>query len=158
MSVFKPSALALQAGAGHYAVLASRFNHHIVERLVAGCDAELRRLGVAHDRIETRWVPGAFELPLVAKTLAETGRYAAIVCLGCVIRGDTDHYVHVCEAAARGILEAGLATGGPIIFGVLTRAPQGPAVERCGGRHGNSGIDAAQAAVEMAALLANLNG
>ncbi len=101
-------------------------------------------------------MPGSFELPLAAQHLAASGRFAAVVCLGCIIRGDTDHYRYVCEAATQGILQAGLTTGVPVIFGVLTCDNETQALERCGGRHGHKGVDAAAAALEMASTLADL--
>ena len=98
-------------------------------------------------------MPGAFELPLMAKSLAKTGRYAAVICLGAVIRGDTDHYEYVCRAATDGILQAGMETGVPVIFGVLTCDSEELALARVGGIHGNKGADAALAAIEMSHLL-----
>src|ERR1043166_2755004 len=123
---------------GRFAIVAAKFNSEIVERLVAGAKDALRKHGVPEDAVDLAWVPGAFELPLVAKRLAHQTvlgkmqirsgessiptltKYAAVICLGAVIRGDTDHYDHVCRAAADGILQAGLETGVPVLFGVLT--------------------------------------
>ncbi len=135
-----------------FAIIAAKFNVEIVDKLLAGAVATLREHGVPDTAVEVVWVPGAFELPLVAKTLAATGNYAAVICLGAVIRGDTDHYDYVCQAATHGILQAGMETGVPIIFGVLTCDTEEQALERTGGAHGNKGADAAIAAIEMARL------
>jgi len=102
------------------------------------------------------WVPGAFEIPLVAKRLAASTKYAAVVCLGAVIRGDTDHYDYIAGEAARGVMEAGLAAGVPVIFGILTCATEEQALDRAGGKEGNKGYDAALAAIEMSDLLQKL--
>src|SRR3954466_1048320 len=104
---------------GRFVLVAARFNHFIVESLVAGALDGLRRHGVADDAIDLAWVPGSFEVPLVAQRLAGTRRYPALTCLGAVIRGDTGHYDHVAGAAASGVAAAGLSTGVPVIFGIL---------------------------------------
>lgn len=154
MSDFRPAAdRPLPPAPGRYGIVAARFNEHLVTRLVNGCLSELKRCGVLEHQIDVVWVPGSFELPLMAQHLAATGRFAAIVCLGCIIRGETDHYQFVCEAATQGILQAGLTTGVPVIFGVLTCDTEEQALERCGGQHGHKGIEAAAAALEMAATL-----
>ena len=103
-------------------------------------------------------VPGAFEIPLVAQKMAESGRYAAVICLGCIIRGDTDHYDHVAGAATNGILNAGLKSGVPVIFGVLTCDTLEQAIHRAGAKSGNKGFEAAVTAIEMANLMAVLSG
>jgi len=139
-----------------FAIVAARFNEEIVEKLLAGCLSRLAALGVSGDRIETDRVPGAFELPLAAQTLAQTKKFAAVVCLGAVIRGDTPHFDFVASQAASGIQQAALTTGVPIIFGVLTTDNLQQALDRSGGKHGHAGERAADAAVEMAALLANI--
>src|SRR5215472_5689863 len=105
---------------GRFAIVAARFNALVTESLLAGCRDALVRHGVAEDRIDVAWVPDSFEIPLVARKLAGSGLYAAVVCLGCVIRGETSHYDHVAGQAAAGVLQAGLAAGVPVIFGVLT--------------------------------------
>lgn len=135
-----------------YAIIAAKFNVEIVDKLLAGAVATLREQSVPDAAVEVLWVPGAFELPLTAKSLAATGDYAAVICLGAVIRGDTDHYDYVCQVAAHGILQAGMETGVPVIFGVLTCDTEEQALERTGGAHGNKGADAAIAAIEMAKL------
>jgi len=143
-----------QTPSGRFAVVAARYNAVIVDALFAGALDAFRRQGVGEDRLDVVQVPGSFELPLVAQELAKTGKYAAVVCLGCVIRGDTDHYEYVCRAAAEGILQAGLSTGVPVIFGVLTCETMDQAVDRAGGSAGNKGAEAALTAIEMAGLLA----
>src|SRR5207248_6716547 len=105
---------------GRFALVAARFNQFVVERLVEGARDAFRRHGVAEDAVDLAWVPGSFEIPLVAQRLAQSGKYAAVVCLGCVIRGDTDHYDHVAGEAAKGIGQVALKTGVPVVFGVLT--------------------------------------
>jgi 6,7-dimethyl-8-ribityllumazine synthase len=139
--------------AGRFAIVASRFNRLVTEALLAGCRDAFARHGVADDRIDVAWVPGSFEVPLVARTLAETGQYAAVVCLGCVIRGETGHYDHVAGQAAAGVLQAGLATGVPVIFGILTTETVEQALNRSGLKSGNKGADAALATIEMVNLL-----
>ena len=138
------------------AVVTARFNDFITERLQAGAIDCLKRHGVAEDAVDTVAVPGAFELPLAALTLAETGRYHAVICLGAVIRGDTTHYDYVCNEAAKGIAAAGLKTGIPVIFGVVTTENTEQAISRAGGKSGNKGWDAAMTALEMANLLPHI--
>ncbi len=141
---------------GRFALVAARFNSAIVEQLVAGALDGLKRHGVADDAIDLVRVPGSFEIPPVAKRLAGSGKYAAVICLGAVIRGDTDHYDHVAGAAASGVAQAALATGVPVIFGVLTCDTLEQALNRAGAKAGNKGFDAAVAAIEMVNLLRNL--
>jgi 6,7-dimethyl-8-ribityllumazine synthase len=141
---------------GRFVVVASKFNQDVVERLVAGAMDALLRNGIAEDAIDLAFVPGAFELPLIAQRLAGSKNYAAIICLGAVIRGDTDHYDYVCKAATDGILQAGLATGVPVLFGVLTCETDEQALDRAGGKAGNKGADVALAAIEMVNLLKQL--
>lgn len=136
-----------------FAIVAAEFNEVIVQRLLTGATDALKANGVTADAIETYRVPGAFELALTAQELARTGRFAAIICLGAVIRGDTDHYDFVCQAATQGILQAGLGTGVPVLFGVLTCDDEDQALQRAGGVHGNKGTDCALAALDMAKLL-----
>jgi 6,7-dimethyl-8-ribityllumazine synthase len=141
---------------GRFALVAARFNAIIVDALVAGALDGLKRHGVADDRIDLVHVPGAFEIPLVAQKLGESGRYAAVICLGAVIKGDTDHYDHVCGAATSGIAQAGLTSGIPVIFGVLTCDTLEQALNRAGGKAGNKGFEAAVTAIEMVNLLKKL--
>jgi 6,7-dimethyl-8-ribityllumazine synthase len=135
------------------AIAAARFNEDIVEKLLAGCRKRLAKLGVDSDRVEVHRVPGAFELPLAAQTLARTGRFAAVICMGAVIRGDTPHFDYVAGEAARGIAAVSRAESLPIIFGVLTTNDLQQAMDRCGGKHGNAGERAAEAAVEMICMM-----
>jgi 6,7-dimethyl-8-ribityllumazine synthase len=141
---------------GRFALVAARFNHFIVEHLVAGATDALKRHGVADDAIDLVWVPGSYEIPLIARRLAASGRYAALICLGAVIRGDTDHYDHVAGEAAKGIAQASLATGVPVVFGVLTCDTLEQAINRAGAKAGNKGFEAALTAVEMVNLLRRL--
>ncbi len=148
----------LTTPAGRFAVVASRFNGLVTESLLAGCRDALRRHGVADDQVDVAWVPGAFEIPLVARRLAAGGRYAAVIALGCVIRGATDHYDHVAGQVASGLMQAGLATGVPAIFGVLTTDTVEQALDRSGLKAGNKGADAALAAIEIVNLLGMMGG
>jgi 6,7-dimethyl-8-ribityllumazine synthase len=144
--------------AGRFAIVAARFNAVVVDPLVAGAVDALKRHGVADDRIDLVRVPGSFEIPPVAQQLAKSGKYAAVICLGCVIRGDTDHYDHVAGAATSGIATAALNSGVPVIFGVLTCDTLEQAVNRAGAKAGNKGFDAAVSAIEMVNLLKQLPG
>ncbi|QEH34337.1 6,7-dimethyl-8-ribityllumazine synthase [Aquisphaera giovannonii] len=141
---------------GRFAVVAARFNKLVTDALWAGCRDAFVRHGVAEDRLDLVWVPGSFEIPLVARRLAASGRYAAVVCLGCVIRGETGHYDHVAGQASAGVLQAGLATDVPVIFGILTTETVDQALDRAGLKAGNKGADAALAAIEMVNLLGRL--
>jgi 6,7-dimethyl-8-ribityllumazine synthase len=143
--------------AGRFALVAARFNGFVVDQLVAGATDALRRHGVAADRIDLVRVPGSYEIPLVAQKLGKSGKYAAVICLGCVIRGDTDHYDHVAGAATSGIAQAALASGVPVIFGVLTCDTLEQAVHRAGAKAGNKGFEAGVCAVEMVNLLSKLS-
>ncbi len=136
-------------------LIAGRFNELVVRQLVAGATDCLRRHGVADDDIELAWVPGAYELPLVARRLAETGRFDALVALGCVIRGQTAHFDYVAGQAA-GVGRVAQRSGIPVGFGVLTTEDAEQAADRAGGKLGNKGWDAALAAIETARLLSAL--
>jgi 6,7-dimethyl-8-ribityllumazine synthase len=138
------------------AIVASRFNEAIVERLVEGALECLAKHGVPDEYVSTVWVPGAFELPVTAKRIASSGEVDAVVCVGAVIRGDTPHFDYVAGEAARGITNASLETGVPITLGVLTTDTMEQAEERAGGRVGNKGFESALAAIEMANLFATL--
>jgi 6,7-dimethyl-8-ribityllumazine synthase len=135
-----------------FAIVASRFNGLITDRLLDGALDSLRRSGAADHDVRVVHVPGAFELPLAAKKLALSGEYDALIAIGCVIRGETTHYDYVCSETARGLLLAQMDTGVPIIFCVLTCETQKQAEERAGGAHGNKGYDSGLAAIEMARL------
>jgi len=139
-----------------FAVLVSRFNEFITNKLLGGAMDALNRHGVANDDIEIVWSPGSFEIPLLALKLASSGRYAAVICLGAVIRGGTDHYQYVASEVTKGIAQATLQTGVPCIFGVLTCDTIDQAIERAGTKAGNKGADAATAAIEMANLIDQL--
>ena len=141
---------------GRFAVVVARFNQSITSSLLDGCRDTLRRHGVGDDRVDVAWVPGALEIPLVAKTMADSNRYVSVICLGCVIRGETGHYDHVAGQTASGVLQAGLGSGIPVIFGVLTTDTVEQALNRSGLKAGNKGIDAALAALEMVNLMKTL--
>ena len=143
----------LVAGKDRFAIVASRFNEFIVSKLISGAEDTFVRHGVDTDDITLVWVPGAFELPLAAMKLAQSGKYSAIVCLGAVIRGSTSHYELVCSEAAKGIAQVGLKTGVPVTFGVVTTENIEQAIERAGTKAGNKGADAALTALELANLL-----
>ena len=146
----------LVACKGRFAIVASRFNEFIVSKLISGAEDTFVRHGVDTDDITLVWVPGAFELPLAAMKLAQSGKYSAIVCLGAVIRGSTSHYELVCSEAAKGITQVGLKTGVPVTFGVVTTENIEQAIERAGTKAGNKGADAALTALELANLMPQL--
>ena len=137
-------------------IVAARFNDLVVSRLIDGAEDALLRHGVLPAQISLAKVPGAFELPLVAKKMAESGKYDAVLCLGAVIRGSTTHYDYVCSEVSKGVAQVGLQTGVPTIFGVVTTENIEQAIERAGTKAGNKGADAAMAAMEMASLLGKL--
>jgi 6,7-dimethyl-8-ribityllumazine synthase len=146
-----------ESGAGlKIAVIVSRWNQFITRKLLEGTLSTLGECGVAHDDVTTAWVPGAFEVPLAAKWAAAGGRYDAIICLGCVIRGETSHYEYVAGAAAEGILRVSQDSSTPVIFGVLTVDSVDQALARAGGKEGHKGEEAARSAIEMATLRAKL--
>jgi 6,7-dimethyl-8-ribityllumazine synthase len=135
------------------AIVVARFNSIVTSYLLGGAEEALRRHGVSDSDVEIAHVPGSFEIPLVAKRLAQTGRYDAVICLGAVIRGETDHYDHVAGSVTSGVARVGLDTGVPTIFGVLTTDTVEQALNRSGLKAGNNGYEAAVAAIEMATLL-----
>lgn len=137
-------------------LVAGRFNDFVSTNLVAGTRARLTAMGVADDDIDLAWVAGAFEVPLAARAMAESGRYDAVVCLGAVIRGETPHFDYVAGEAASGIMRTGHDTGVPVVFGVLTTDTTEQAMERADVDRGDKGADCADAAVEMVRLLAAL--
>jgi 6,7-dimethyl-8-ribityllumazine synthase len=153
MRIHEPT---LGARGRRFAVVAGRFNRVVTEKLVDGAVAAFRQHGVSDDDLDVAWAPGAFELPLVARRLAQLGTFDAVVCVGAVIRGETAHFEHVAGQAARGIQQVGLDSGVPCIFGVLTTDTLEQALDRAGGKHGNKGWDAAVSAIEMANLLDQL--
>jgi 6,7-dimethyl-8-ribityllumazine synthase len=145
-----------QADGKKIGIVLARFNSFIAERLLEGALDTLLRHGVRDDDIEVARVPGAFEIPLVARKMAKSGRYDAVICLGAVIRGATPHFDFVANEAAKGIAQAGMESEVPIIFGVLTTDTIEQAIERAGSKAGNKGSDCAAAAIEMVNLLINL--
>ncbi len=147
-----------EGGGRHVAIVAARFNEVVTGKLVEGALAGLRTRGVADEDVDVAWVPGAFEIPVVAQRLAETGRYDAVICLGAVVRGETAHFELVANEAARGIAEVSRACDVPVIFEVLATEDLAQAEARAGGAHGNKGWEAAEAALEMVGLLGSLPG
>ncbi|MFV2049547.1 6,7-dimethyl-8-ribityllumazine synthase [Metabacillus sp. YM-086] len=139
------------------AIVVARFNEFITSKLLGGAEDGLKRHGVEESDITVAWVPGAFELPLVAKKLAESGKYDGVITLGTVIRGATTHYDYVCNEAAKGVSQASLSTGVPVVFGVLTTETIEQAIERAGTKAGNKGYEAAVTAIEMGNLLKSLD-
>ena len=134
-------------------IVAARFNEFITSRLLSGAVDGLTRHGVREEDIHTAWVPGAFEIPLIASRMAKSGKYDAVICLGAVIRGATTHYDYVCNEAAKGIAMVSLETGVPVMFGVLTTENIEQAIERAGSKAGNKGYDCAVGAIEMVNLI-----
>ena len=138
------------------AIVVARFNEFIGSKLVGGALDGLKRHGVAEDAIDLAWVPGAYEIPLVAQKMAASGKYDAVVTLGAVIKGATAHFDYVCSEVSKGVATASMSTGVPVIFGVLTTDTIEQAIERAGTKAGNKGYDCAVSAIEMANLLKNL--
>lgn len=147
-----------RTGSRRFAIVAARFNERITERLVDGARRAFAAAKIPAEDVELHWVPGSFELPQAAAHLAGTGAYAAIVCVGCVIRGETPHFEHVAREAASGIREVALATGVPAAFGLITALDEAQAWARAGGAVGNRGEEAAEAALEMAEFVAQVRG
>ena len=134
-------------------IVASRFNEFIVSKLIGGAEDALTRHGVDMDQVDLVWVPGAFEIPLAAQKMAQSGRYDAIICLGAVIKGSTSHYDYVCAEVSKGVASVALNAGMPVLFGVLTTDNIEQAIERAGTKAGNKGYDTACSAIEMANLM-----
>jgi 6,7-dimethyl-8-ribityllumazine synthase len=139
-----------------FGLVVSRFNEFLTKRLVEGAQDALLRHGVNQEDIEIAWVPGSFEIPLVAKKLAETKRFDAVICLGAVVRGGTPHFEYIAAEVTKGIAKVGLETGLPVIYGVLTADTLEQAIERAGTKMGNRGFDAAVEAIEMANLIKSI--
>lgn len=139
-------------------VVAARFNEFIVSKLLSGCEDTLLRHGVRGEDIDVAWVPGAFEIPITAARMAKSGRYDAVIALGAVIRGSTSHYDYVCSEVSKGVAAAGLDSGVPVLFGVLTTDNLEQAIERAGTKAGNKGAECAQGAIEMVNLFRALKG
>jgi len=136
-----------------FGVVISRFNEFITARLLEGAEDALLRHGVKESDIEVAWTPGSFEIPLVAKKMAQSGEYAAVICLGAVIRGGTPHFDYIANEVSKGIAAVGLETGMPVIYGVVTADTLEQAIERAGTKMGNAGFQAAMSAIEMANLI-----
>ena len=134
-------------------IVAARFNEFITSKLVAGAQDALRRHNVSEEDVDVAWVPGAFEIPLIASEMAKCGKYDAVICVGAVIRGDTTHYDYVCNEVSKGIAQVGLATGVPVLFGVITTENIEQAISRAGSKGGNKGYDCALSAIEMVNLM-----
>lgn len=143
----------LIGGSEKIAIVAARFNEFIVSKLISGAEDTLLRHGVAADNITLAWVPGAFEIPVLAQKLALSGKYDAVICLGAVIRGSTSHYDYVCSEVSKGVAQVGMQTGVPCLFGVLTTDNIEQAIERAGTKAGNKGADCALGALEMIDLM-----
>jgi 6,7-dimethyl-8-ribityllumazine synthase len=137
-------------------IVASRFNEFIVSKLIGGADDALRRHNVTDENVDLAWVPGAFEIPLVASKMAQSGKYDAVICLGAVIRGSTDHYEYVANEVTKGIAAVSLKTGVPVMFGVLTCDNLEQAIERAGSKVGNKGFEAAVSAIETINVIKSL--
>ena len=137
-------------------IVVSRFNEFLTSKLLGGAEDTLRRHGVADEDITVAWVPGAFELPFIAKKMAESKKYDAIIALGVVIRGSTSHYDYVCNEVAKGIAQASMSTGVPVTFSVVTTENIEQAIERAGTKAGNKGADGAMTAIELVNLLKNI--
>jgi 6,7-dimethyl-8-ribityllumazine synthase len=146
----------LQAGKGKYAIVVSRFNEFITSKLLGGAIDCLQRHGAADNQIEVVWVPGAIEITVAAKKAAASGKFTAVICLGAVIRGSTNHYDYVCQQVSRGVGQINYDTGVPTIFGVLTCDTIEQAIERAGTKAGNAGANAALSAMETADVLRQL--
>lgn len=140
-----------------FGLVLSRFNEFITKKLLEGAQDALLRHGVNEEDIETAWVPGSFEIPLVAKKLAETKRFDAVICLGTVIRGGTPHFEYIAAEVTKGIAKVGLETGLPIIYGIITADTLEQAIERAGTKEGNKGFDAAMSAIEMANIVKGIS-
>ncbi len=136
-----------------FCIIVARFNEFIGSKLLSGAKDELTRHGTKEENIDVIWVPGAFEIPIIAKRAAKSGKYNAIITLGAVIKGSTSHYDYVCAEVSKGVASVGLETGIPVIFGVLTCDNIEQAIERAGTKSGNKGADAAKSAIEMANLI-----
>ncbi len=139
-----------------FGIVVARFNEFITSKLLGGALDTIRRHGGNEDEVDVAWVPGAFEIPIAAKAMAESGKYDAVICLGAVIRGSTTHYDYVCNEVSKGVAQIGMSTGIPAAFGVITTENIEQAIERAGTKAGNKGNDAAMAAMEMANLLRNI--
>lgn len=150
MKIFEGNLVAKEIKVG---IVAARFNEFIVSKLLSGAVDGLTRHNVQDDDIEVAWVPGAFEIPLMAAKMAKSGRYDAVICLGAVIRGTTTHYDYVCNEVSKGVAHVGLESGIPVMFGVITTENIEQAIERAGTKAGNKGYDCALGAIEMVNIM-----
>lgn len=155
MNVFEGKLVSKEIRVG---IVAARFNEFITSKLLSGALDALKRHGTPEDNIDVAWVPGAFEIPMIASKMAESGKYDTVICLGAVIRGSTSHYDYVCNEVSKGIAQVSLASGIPIMFGVLTTENIEQAIERAGTKAGNKGFDCAQGAIEMVNLIRAIQG
>lgn len=155
MNVFEGKIVAKDIRIG---IVVARFNGFITDKLLGGAVDGLKRHEVSEDLIDVAWVPGAFEIPLAAKAMAESGKYDAVICLGAVIRGATSHYDYVCSEVSKGVAQVALQSGLPVMFGVLTTDTIEQAIERAGSKAGNKGFDCATGAIEMINLLRGIRG
>ena len=137
-------------------IVVSRFNEFLTSKLLGGAEDTLRRHGVADEDITVAWVPGAFEIPVIADKMAKSGKYDAVICVGAVIRGATSHYDYVCNEVSKGIAQASMSSGVPVLFGILTTDSIEQAIERAGTKAGNKGYDCALSAIEMVNLMKQL--
>ena len=154
MSVFEGKVVSENIKIG---IVAARFNEFITSKLLSGAIDGLERHNVAKNDIDVAWVPGAFEIPLIAKKMAESGKYDAVICLGAVIRGATSHYDYVCNEVSKGVASVSLSSGIPVMFGVVTTENIEQAIERAGTKAGNKGYDFALGAIEMVNLIREIN-
>jgi len=145
------------AGGKKLAIVASRFNEFFTSELLDGARDCLNRHGVEEEQIDLAWVPGSFEIPMAAKKLAETGRYAAVICVGCLIQGDTPHFHYISAEVTKGIAQVSLDSSVPVVYGVVTAETLDQAIERAGTKAGNKGFDAALTALEMIDLWADID-
>ena len=150
MNIFEGKLVSKEIRVG---IVAARFNEFITSKLLSGALDGLKRHDVSEDSIDVAWVPGAFEIPLIASKMAKSGKYDAVICLGAVIRGSTSHYDYVCNEVSKGIAQTALASGVPVMFGVLTTENIEQAIERAGTKAGNKGFDCAEGAIEMVNLI-----
>lgn len=150
MKVFEGSLVSEKIKIG---IVAARFNEFITSKLLGGAVDCLKRHGISEEDMEVAWVPGAFEIPLIASKMAGCGKYDAVICLGAVIRGSTTHYDYVCSEVSKGIAQVSLSSGIPVMFGVLTTENIEQAIERAGTKAGNKGFDCAAGAIEMVNLI-----
>ncbi len=155
MKVFEGSLVSEKIKIG---IVAARFNEFITSKLLGGAVDCLKRHGISEEDIEVAWVPGAFEIPLIASRMAGCGKYDAVICLGAVIRGSTTHYDYVCSEVSKGIAQVSLSSGIPVMFGVLTTENIEQAIERAGTKAGNKGFDCAAGAIEMVNLIRGIEG